>query len=242
MEQVADGVFVGQGTDVGWLALVDGEDVTLVDTGYPKDHGRLVAGLAALGRRPQDVRAVLVTHAHVDHVGGVAPFSRLGVPVLVGTEELPNARGDVHEQAAPLDVAKRSWRPGVAAWSLRIMRAGGLEHPTVPEAQPVPEGRLDLPGHPVAIACPGHTSGHTAFHLPDVGVVATGDALVTAHPVSRVDGPQLIPDFFAHAPDRAVSSLSALAATDARVVVPGHGPTWRDGVGRAVEQALSHRA
>lgn len=242
MIQVADGVFVGQGTDVSWLALVEGQDVTLVDTGYPKDHTRLVAELASIDRRPGDVRAVLVTHAHVDHVGGVEPFTARGVPVHVGAPELPNARGEVHEQASPLDVARRAWRPGVAAWSIRIMRAGGLEHPTIPGALPVPEGPIDVPGNPVAVASPGHTTGHTAFLLPDVGVIATGDALVTDHPVSRVVGPQLIPDFFAHAPDQAVASLHALAATGAQVVVPGHGPVWHDGVGRAVEQALAHRA
>lgn len=32
---------------------------------------------------------------------------------------------------------------------------------------------------------PGHTSGHCAFHLPDRGVLITGDALITAHPVGK---------------------------------------------------------
>jgi glyoxylase-like metal-dependent hydrolase (beta-lactamase superfamily II) len=161
-----------------------------------------------------------------------------GVPVLMHPDEVPLARGERREQAGPLDVLVRSWRPSVAAWSARIMRAGALRHPKVAHAEawagPTP---LDLPGRPVPVPCPGHTSGHTAYLFADAGVVATGDALITAHPVSRTDGPQRVPDFFSHAPEPARTSLSALADLDADTIVPGHGPVWRGRLADAVAQA-----
>ena len=238
MQQVAENAFHGTGTDVGWLAVRDGRDLTLVDTGWPGDVASLEQQLAAIGHDPRDVRAVLLTHAHVDHLGALNHLhDTYGVPVLMHPDEVPLATGERREQAGPIDVLTRAWRPQVAAWSTRILRAGALRHPRVPHAEAWSGDALDLPGRPVPVPCPGHTSGHTAYLFPDAGVVATGDALVTAHPVSRRDGPQRLPDFFSHAPAEARSSLDALAGLDADTVVPGHGPAWRGRLAEAVAQA-----
>ena len=239
MQQVGDDAFAGTGTDVGWLAVRDGRDLTLVDTGWPGDVEALEAGLATIGHHPRDVRAVLLTHAHVDHLGGVNHLHHTyGVPVLMHPDEVPLARGERREQAGPVDVLVRAWRPRVAAWSARIMRVGALSHPHVDHAEAwAAPTALDLPGGPVPVPCPGHTSGHTAYLFAGAGVVATGDALVTAHPVTRRHGPQRLPDFFSHAPEEARTSLSVLAGLDADTVVPGHGPVWRGSLADAVAQA-----
>jgi hypothetical protein len=54
--------------------------------------------------------------------------------------------------------------------------------------------RRDLPSASVPVRTPGHTGGHCAYHRPDLGVLVSGDSLVTAHPTSRIHGPQLLPD------------------------------------------------
>ena len=56
------------GVDVGGTFT----DVLLVDTGFPADAEALTASIAAAGRTVDDVVAVVVTHAHVDHVGGLS--------------------------------------------------------------------------------------------------------------------------------------------------------------------------
>ena len=238
MQQVANDAFHGLGTDVGWLAVREGRDLTLVDTGWPGDVRSLEDQLAAIGHHPRDIRAVLLTHAHVDHMGALNHLhDQYGVPVLMHPDEVPLAMGERREQAGPLDVLVRAWRPRIAAWSTRIMRAGALQHPRVDHAEAWVGDSLDLPGHPIPVPCPGHTSGHTAYLFPDAGVVATGDALVTAHPVSNHDGPQRLPDFFSHAPAEARTSLDVLAGLDADTIVPGHGPVWRGRISEAVAQA-----
>jgi glyoxylase-like metal-dependent hydrolase (beta-lactamase superfamily II) len=93
-----------------------------------------------------------------------------------------------------------------------------------------------LPGAPMAIPSPGHTGGHCSFVVD--GVLVSGDALVTGHPVSTRSGPQLLPAVFNHDEDGCVRSLSALGMLDTDVLLPGHGPLWRGPVREAVEQAV----
>ena len=238
-DRVADGVHLVRGSAVNWVLVVEGDAVTLVDGGYPRDAAAVVASLAAVGRRPEDVEAVLLTHAHVDHVGGVAPLvARHGTPVLTSPTEARHARREFLEQATPAAVAARAWRPRVLAWSVRVARAGALRAVVLPAARGVAAGvALDLPGRPVAVPTPGHTSGHTAWLLPGVGVVATGDALATGHPTSRRAGPQVLDPMFHHDGAAVPAALDTLAALDAAVVAPGHGPAWHGAIEEAVARA-----
>ena len=239
MDQVVKDVFRAEGTAVNWALLREGRDLTLVDGGYPGDVGAVLASIAAIGHRPEDVRAVLVTHAHVDHVGALNHLhERYGTPALMHPDEVANATGERHESATPADVARRAWRPSVLRWSLAITRAGGTQHPVAVHAEAFEPGTpLDLPGRPVPVHLPGHTSGSAAFVLPAAGVVLTGDALVTGHPLLRGSGPQLLPGFFHHDLDAARTSLARLGAVEADLVVPGHGAPWRGDLARATERA-----
>ena len=237
--RVARDVFCAEGTAVNWVLVREGRDLTLIDAGYPGDVDAVLASIASIGHSPEDVRAVLVTHAHVDHVGALNHLhEQHGTPALMHPHEVANATGERHESATPADVARRAWRPSVLRWSLAITRAGGTQHPVAAHAEAFDlDGELDLPGRPVPVHLPGHTSGSAAFVLPESGVVVTGDALVTGHPLLRDVGPQLLPDFFHHDPAAARVALATLGTVDADLVVPGHGRPWRGDPGAAVERA-----
>jgi len=239
MIKIDKDVFCIEGTAVNWVILRDGQDLTLVDGGYPGDFDALLESISAIGHRPEDVKAVLVTHAHVDHVGGLNElYARFGTPALMHPDELPNATGERHESATAQDVMQRMWRPAVAQWARRISAVGATEPQVIAHAQGFSlDGPLDLPGSPVPVHLPGHTSGSTAYLLPHLGMVVTGDALVTGHPLSKTTGPQLLPAFFDNDRDTARASLSTLAGLAADVVVPGHGEPWQGDLAQAVERA-----
>src|ERR1700759_2953163 len=91
--QIREGVHLVRGSDTNWVILTEGDAVPLVDTGYPADRERLLDSLRAVGRRPEDVTAILVTHAHTDHIGSVEYLATTyDVPVLMHEEEVPHAR------------------------------------------------------------------------------------------------------------------------------------------------------
>jgi glyoxylase-like metal-dependent hydrolase (beta-lactamase superfamily II) len=237
VSEAAPGVFLGRGTDVNWVLLREGSDLTLIDSGYPGDRDRVLASIAEVGGRPEDVRAVLLTHAHVDHMGAANYLhDRCGVPVYTDATEARHARREFLEQASPADVARNLWRPGVLPWLARVLRVGVTQQVSIPSAQPFPaEGALDLPGRPVPVPTRGHTSGHTAYHLPAAGVVVTGDELVTWHAVTRRRGPQVLPAFFSHGDP--ATAIDALARLDADVILPGHGDVLQLPIAEAVRRA-----
>ncbi len=238
--EVASGVHHARAKHVSWVLVTDGDAVTVVDTGYPGDRERLMLSLRRIGRAPADVTAVVLTHGHPDHLGSAEHLrTTFGVPVWAHEQEAANARGERIEQAGEIDVLRRAWRPAVLLWSLDVMRLKVKQAERLKEVHPYREETLDVPGRPVAVHTPGHTSGHCSLLLPDRGALLVGDALMTEHAVGRTSGPQLLPDFFNTDTDQARASLQRIRGLAAEVVVPGHGPAFRGTPEQAVRLALA---
>jgi glyoxylase-like metal-dependent hydrolase (beta-lactamase superfamily II) len=238
--EVADGVHFVQGKAVNWTLLTEGDAVTLVDAGYPGDRNAVLWSIERIGLSIDQLAAVLVTHAHVDHIGSLPKLLEgRDIPVLTSETESRHARREFLEQATPLQVASAAWRPRVLAWSLHVVAAGGTSKAGVPQASAFSgDGPLDVPGRPVPIVAPGHTSGHTCFHLPHAGVLITGDALVTGHPTVARTGPQVLAGMFHHDLAENRRSLERLRSLSGDVLLPGHGAPWRGSYAEAVDQAL----
>jgi glyoxylase-like metal-dependent hydrolase (beta-lactamase superfamily II) len=227
---------------VNWVVYAGPDGVTLIDSGYVGQRDLLVASLDAIGRRPEDIAAVLITHGHADHLGGAAWLAdQFGTPVHAHADEVANVSRAVMQQARPPAVLRNAWRRGVVPWAAAILpmldRRPDLG---VPSVTPLPEreAHVAVPGHPRALLIDGHTSGHTAYEFEDEGVLVIGDALVTGHRTSPLVGPQLLPSIFHHDVERARASLVRAGASSARVVLPGHGEAWVGPVGPIVEAAL----
>ena len=240
---VAPGVHRLGDARVNFYLVEDGDALTLVDAGLPTSWARLVDHLAVLGRPLEQVRAVLVTHAHPDHIG-IAERLRTQV----------GARVWVHESDAPMLAtprqAARYWRPersllryvarrpAALGGPLHLVRNGGLRVPGVGEMHLLrPDERVDVPGRPYAVHVPGHTAGSTAFLFPDHGVAFTGDALVTEDAAIGRTGPCLICRAFTQDSRAAMASLDVLAGLDARLTLTGHGQPWPDAPAGAAREA-----
>lgn len=228
LHQINDRVHIVTGTNVNWALISEGRDLTVVDAGYPNDGSALLESIAAIGHRVQDVQAVILTHAHLDHFGGVPTLlAEHDVPVLTGVTEVSHAHRNYLEQITPVQMARLCAHRNGIVWVAQTLKAV-VPHinMAVNQASAVEDGvPLDIPGRPVPVATPGHTSGHTAYLLEEDGVLFSGDALVTDHPL--LDGPprpQLLPGFFSEDDDQCLESIRTLAGLPADLLVPGHGP------------------
>ncbi|WP_135257098.1 MBL fold metallo-hydrolase [Thermus caldilimi] len=174
--------------------LVEGkEGAVLIDPGDEAE--RILALLEATGVTPE---AILLTHAHFDHVGAVAPLAKaLSLPVFLHPLDLP-----LYRHAA--EVARM--------WGLAI------PDPPLP-VEPLEEGQV-LYGFTVW-HLPGHSPGHVAFlHPGEAGKplqVLSGDLLFKGS-IGRYDLPGASrEDLF-----RSLKRLLTLPPNTE--VHPGHGP------------------
>ena len=212
--------------------LEDGGAVTIIDAGVPGYWKRLPETLAAIGRSPADVRAILLTHGHSDHIGFSERARReLSLPVLIHELDAALARGEVPNPAKGLGPTHLRPLLGFLAWSARN---GALRQLHLGQVATFGDGAtLDVPGAPRVIHVPGHTPGSAALLIASESALFVGDALSTYAVTTGERGPRIAP--FTADRDQALVSLARLEGLDARHVLPGHGPAWSEGVDDAVQ-------
>ena len=234
---ISDSVHFAYTDLVNWTLVTDGNGVMLIDTGFPGNRDDVLTSLRQLGFGVDDLRAILLTHAHIDHFGSAIWFAKThGTPVYCHAAEVGHSKREYLEQAGAADILPHVWQPRFLKWTVAITRKGGMVRDGIPTTQALTEDvAASLPGEPTAIPTPGHTGGHCSYVVD--GVLVSGDALVTGHPLLATDGPQLLPELFNHDQDGCVRSLAALGMLDTDVLLPGHGPVWRGSIRDAVAQA-----
>ena len=157
------------------LLVRDGDRVVLIDTGAGGQmgtEGKLLASLRAAGVEPGQVTDVLISHAHGDHVGGLAGKD--------GALTFPNAT--IHMGAAEWEFAK----------------AGAADAGAGPLLAAItPKVRTFQPGAQVtssikAVALAGHTPGHTGYEIVSGAdrLLYIGDAMHSS--VISVQAPELV--------------------------------------------------
>lgn len=237
VREVADGVFmVSRALTNSYLVDTD-DGLVLVDAGLPRSWPLLLAALSAFRASPDDLVSVVLTHGHFDHVGTLERLQRdHHVPVHVHEADVPLVRRPYRYDREASRVLYPVRHPGGLPLLARMVRAGAL---AVRGVEAFGDIRAGLPtlGGLLPIATPGHTHGHVAFHLPDRGLLFSGDALVTLDPYTGRTGPQIVARAATADSATALDVLAQLTATGADTVLPGHGDPWTDGVDHAVVHA-----
>ena len=162
------------------------------------------------------LKQILVTHGHIDHVGGALKLKRLtGAPIFLNENDLPQLK----------------MMPAQAAW----VGVGTPE--TAPPDQSLSDGLIvGLKRYPATvITTPGHTQGSVCLHFASDKLLVAGDTLF-AGSIGRTDLPG--GDF-----DQIMDSIHSrlLALPDETEVLPGHGPTTTIGEERGSNPFLQPR-
>jgi hydroxyacylglutathione hydrolase len=184
-------------------------EAIIIDPG--DEVSRIQGRLASLGLK---LKQILVTHAHIDHVGGALRLKRLtGAPILLNENDLPLLKMMVMQ----------------AAWL-------GIPAPeTAPPDEALSEGQLvGLDKYPAQVICtPGHTQGSVCLHFAPLRMVIAGDTLF-AGSIGRTDLPG---GNFEQIIDSIQNRL--LILPDETSVIPGHGPFTTIGNERRTNPFLS---
>ena len=84
---------------VNWYIIEDGGKRTIVNAGNPNQHEQLPVDLAKIGRTMEDVEAIVLAHAHGDHLGSAARIKDTsGARVHVHHDDVALARGEAHRE------------------------------------------------------------------------------------------------------------------------------------------------
>lgn len=174
-EKAPDGQFASV---INAFLIVRGDDIVLVDAGLGNDKGgNLLAKLNFLGVKPEKVSAVLLTHLHSDHIGGLL---RAGMPtfpnadIYLSVEEF-NAWAD----GGMLAERNAQWKEVLASYADKV--------------RPFVDGDTLIDGLAIAMLAPGHTPGHTVYRVGNclfVGDLVHAEDLQLSYPdfCARYDG------------------------------------------------------
>ena len=191
----------------------DPDGLTLIDTGLPGSAPLIADAIRQSGYQPADLRRLVLTHFHADHIGAAAAIADGGeVEVLAHRADAPFIRAGA---AGPA--------PDLADWERPVYDLIRSQLPAEPVIPPridreIEDGdELGFGDGAVAVAVPGHTPGSVALHLPRHQVLFTGDA------AARGPDGKVICGVFNVNRAQAAASLRRLAGLDATIACFGHG-------------------
>ena len=219
-----------------------GDGWTLIDAGYdyPPAREAWESGASAAGcDLSRDVARIVVTHFHPDHVGAARWLQEVSAaPVFMMEGEIPFARrlwGS--PDAGPfVELLVRHGMPREMAETAAGAMRGGLRLPE--EIQPVRDGEK-VPmcgGSARVIHAPGHADHQLVLHDGKRRILYAADHLMVGITPNVGTWPETEP----HPLARYLRSLTSMRGLDADLVLPGHGPVFRDLDGRIGELAAHH--
>lgn len=201
--------------------------VHLIDPGWGSDANIevLTVELAGIGRAVSDVRTVIATHSHPDHLG-LAPRLRAetGATIILSDPE----RAVLAQEDQPGESARKAFAQALDRWGVPAEHHEeltsfyripyGLEN-FAPDRTVVDGELIEIPGHRLQVVLtPGHTSGHLCLLDPDRALFYSGD-----HVLPRIVpgvGLGVLPD--TDPLDDYLGSLARVEAWDDLQVLPGH--------------------
>jgi glyoxylase-like metal-dependent hydrolase (beta-lactamase superfamily II) len=206
-------------------AFAGGKGLTLIDTLFDADAAVILEEIRTIGHNVNDLKHIVLTHAHRSHLGGLATLKRIsGATVYSHGWEADIIAGERAAQQV-------SWLPQDPLVTYHFQIGNNInisKHTPARVDQFVEEG--DQIGPLQVIHTPGHTPGHLAFWLPALRVLFCGDAVVTS-PKFMAGWPAFTLNKRQHE-----NSLLKLAGYDAEILAFGHGePITKDGAARLKE-------
>jgi glyoxylase-like metal-dependent hydrolase (beta-lactamase superfamily II) len=194
--------------------LIVGDGVTLVDTGLRGNVPRIYGCIGRMGLKPRDIRRIVVTHAHLDHINCLHQI-REDTGALV----LANARdADIIEGKKPLRIGRGAFAALSGVIQLYSRYLPVTVDVRLDDGDPVP-GALDIR----AVCLPGHSAGNTGLYSREKKTFFSSDSI-------RVAGGRLVtpsPRFTADM-EAAIASVRRMGEFDFDVLLPGHGSAVSD--------------
>ncbi len=201
--KIVEGIHQVDGINGNVYLVEDGEKLTLIDTGLPRNAKKITSYIEGLGRKPTDVSTIVLTHFHIDHVGSAKKM-----------KELTNAKVAVHELDADYVAGKKA-PPKPKNLMFKALSS-------VFKAAPVETDLLlkdnDKVGRLIVIHTPGHSEGSISLLDAERKVMFVGDTIRFMN--GKITGS---PKQFTLDKDKAKDSIRKISTFDFDILLSGHG-------------------
>jgi len=224
--EIAPGVYQLRAFACQVFALVDEDEVTLIDAGAPGGGRLVLRQLRQLGIAPDSVRRIILTHYHIDHRGAVREIQlATGAQLLAHASEAPYLRG----QLPYPNPIQRGALAGIAGRVLGMARGRPLELNELQDGDV-----LDVLGGLRVLHSPGHTQGSIALYLEKHRLLLAGDTMGFKRRILEAPDPTVSEDV-----PLARASLERLAALDVESIAFAHFEPLIEGGRRRLEQLVA---
>lgn len=217
--QTIDAGYAGHDQFAAVFLIGAGDEAAFVETNTTRAVPRLLAALAASGRRPEDVRFIIITHVHLDHAGGASALMKA----------CPRATLLAHPKAAEHVIdPEKLVKSSIEVYGEEAFRElyGDIEPIDAARVRAVEPDEEVLLGDRTLrfFVTRGHANHHVCLYDSRAKGVFTGDSFGICYPHLQRGGLFVFPtttptDFDA---DEALKSLEAIVATGAERVFLTH--------------------
>ncbi|MBN8634911.1 MAG: MBL fold metallo-hydrolase [Anaerolineae bacterium] len=211
MQQILPNLYTFSGLLVGRVYLIDdGGELTIIDAGLASAGQKILQQLAAANYQPSQVKRIIITHAHPDHIGSLKALAEAtGAQVIASAEEAEVIEGRTLGKLPD---------PATLPAIYRMIPMKPSPFPPTPVGRIVQDGDvIDVFGGLRVVATPGHAPGQIALYQPEKKLIITGDTLM--HMLGlRLPMVMATPDM-----PQAKQSIRKLCDMDIEIVLFGHG-------------------
>jgi glyoxylase-like metal-dependent hydrolase (beta-lactamase superfamily II) len=152
--------------------IVEDDGLTLIDTGLPGNADKIFSNLKKEGKRPDDIKRIILTHCHTDHAGSAAALKQImNISVYAHHEDAVLIEQGIGGRLMKLT-------PGIInrlVYHLVIKKAENALQPVQIEEKLSDNDIIPVAGGIRVIHTPGHSAGHIALLIEDEGVLIAGD-------------------------------------------------------------------
>lgn len=220
MRKIAEGVYRIPARAANAYLIEASRGLVLVDCGLPGSEKRILKAIAKIGKKPSDLKLVLLTHRHLDHIGSAAALKKqTGAKLASHPFEKPYAAGTLvisAPRARSLYGRMVRKLTTLEYWSLKLFRIIKFQTAHVDLAADE-ESVLDAVGLDGSVLwTPGHTKGSVTLFLNQPSVAIVGDLL-------RSRRGRLVEPLLMESLPQTQASVKRVLDLGPEIICPGHG-------------------